>query len=207
MQAVENGGRINEGLFLTDPNLPFDQQMEQLYSRFFNEGLQTGLGYLFSSFHNNFNDVEVTHYRGVTLVNSDKLGQNAWGMTLGSFILSQNVDANPENRIFRHEYGHTLQSRLLGILYIPKVGIPSLTSQRLEDKYGVGFHNHNNTWFEIQANRLGFEYFNQNEPLSLIDRPWDDINYPRDYNQIDDFWWNWSIFNPFPLWWMPYVNQ
>lgn len=206
-QAVESGGRINEGLFLTDPNIPFNQQVDQLVSRFFSEGLQTGLGFIFSSFCNNFSDVEVTHYGGATLVNRDKLGGYARGMTLPPYILSQNLRANAQNLVFRHEYGHTIQSRLFGILYIPRIGIPSLVSQILEHKYSESFHNHNITWFEIQANQLGFEYLSQNEPQSLITRMWRDDLYPRDYNQIDDFWWGYSIFNPFPLWWMLYFNQ
>lgn len=49
-------------------------------------------------------------------------------ISLGHFVFWSTIDApivrvNPDNR--RHEYGHALQSRLLGPLYLPVVGVPS----------------------------------------------------------------------------------
>ena len=49
-------------------------------------------------------------------------------ISLGHFIFWSTVDApiirvNPDNKL--HEYGHALQSRLLGPFYLPIVGIPS----------------------------------------------------------------------------------
>ena len=50
-------------------------------------------------------------------------------VSLGHFVFWSTVDSafvrvNPDNR--RHEYGHALQSRLLGPLYLPVVGVPSV---------------------------------------------------------------------------------
>lgn len=49
-------------------------------------------------------------------------------ISLGYFIFWSTVDApiirvNPHNKL--HEYGHALQSRLLGPFYLPIVGVPS----------------------------------------------------------------------------------
>lgn len=49
-------------------------------------------------------------------------------ISLGHFVFWSAVDSpivrvNPGNKL--HEYGHALQSRLLGPLYLPVVGIPS----------------------------------------------------------------------------------
>lgn len=49
-------------------------------------------------------------------------------VSLGHFVFWTTVDSafvrvNPDNKL--HEYGHALQSRLLGPLYLPIVGIPS----------------------------------------------------------------------------------
>jgi hypothetical protein len=49
-------------------------------------------------------------------------------VSLGFFVFWSTVDApivrvNPDNKL--HEYGHALQSRLLGPFYLPIVGIPS----------------------------------------------------------------------------------
>lgn len=44
------------------------------------------------------------------------------GISLGKYIL---VDTEQETTV-RHEYGHCIQSRILGWLYIPVICIPSL---------------------------------------------------------------------------------
>jgi hypothetical protein len=44
------------------------------------------------------------------------------GISLGDYILLERYD----KVALRHEYGHCIQSRILGWLYLPLVGIPSL---------------------------------------------------------------------------------
>lgn len=44
------------------------------------------------------------------------------GMSLGKYIF---VCDPMDMKLVRHEYGHTIQSELLGWLYIPVIGIPS----------------------------------------------------------------------------------
>lgn len=50
-------------------------------------------------------------------------------VSLGHFVFWSTVDSpvvrvNPDNKL--HEYGHARQSRLLGPLYLPVVGVPSV---------------------------------------------------------------------------------
>jgi hypothetical protein len=75
-------------------------------------------------------------------------------MTLGSYINSQNVKANPENDLlFAHEYGHTIQSEKLGLLYLPLVAVPSILGQGAAEVSWLN-HNHDGEWYETWANRL-----------------------------------------------------
>lgn len=57
------------------------------------------------------------------------------GVSLGNYII---LHPSPSLNDLRHEYGHTRQSRLLGPLYLPVVGIPSL----LRNLYDRLFHRH-----------------------------------------------------------------
>ena len=45
------------------------------------------------------------------------------GISLGNFVY---LRPPVYDRMARHEYGHCLQSRLLGPLYLPVIGLPSL---------------------------------------------------------------------------------
>ncbi len=83
-------------------------------------------------------------------------------ISLGHFVFWTTIDSaivrvNPDNKL--HEYGHALQSRLLGPLYLPIVGIPSslrvvyaaaqhVFTKRPWDGYYAGFP-------ERWADRLG----------------------------------------------------
>lgn len=70
------------------------------------------------------------------------------GISLGKYII---VYKKRESTI-RHEYGHSIQSRYLGPLYLLVVGIPSLIH--------AGFcrcinHDYSDFWCERWADRLG----------------------------------------------------
>lgn len=47
------------------------------------------------------------------------------GISLGGIILLSRA-ASKDERTVSHEYGHVLQSRMLGWLYLPVIGIPSI---------------------------------------------------------------------------------
>jgi len=74
-------------------------------------------------------------------------------MTLGPYINAQNINSVHDDN-FKHEYGHTIQSRILGVAYMTQVAIPSGISE-LSVKLGIGDQSsHDNNWFEIWANQL-----------------------------------------------------
>jgi len=134
---------------------------------------QAMLGNLVSHTRNlsgNVDNVEIRN--GVVLVNdNDPSSRRRWGMTLGPYIDSENIEVGDD--MYWHELGHTIQSRILGPLYITKVGIPSLMSATFgSDEY------HSNSWYEVWANRLG------GVPESN--------EYPRDYRR-NNFWYWWWI--------------
>ena len=60
------------------------------------------------------------------------------GFTLGEYLFytyspdNRVGEAYAEDLLWNHEYGHTLQSRRLGPLYLPLVALPSLASIAIE---------------------------------------------------------------------------
>jgi hypothetical protein len=174
--------KIDMGLFKTDPHRTLLGKAEELYSRFTWELPQTLLGNGFSQVRNMLGHVDdVSYYGGATLINRnegpDKRGLIwEWGMTLGPYINSINMKADPNtDMMFRHEYGHTLQSQLLGPLYITKVGLPSLIGSILD---GWGMNDHRYEWYEVQADRLSYRYFKKYDSDALNSLIWDYNGYP-----------------------------
>jgi RHS repeat-associated protein len=76
--------------------------------------------------NNWFGNVEsITHSDGATLVSTKASG---WGgITVGSIIHAEK-NTTIRSGLFRHEYGHYLQSRRMGPAYLPIIGAPSIMS-------------------------------------------------------------------------------
>ena len=107
--------------------------------------------------HNLFEGVRnVSYYGGATLVETYASG---WGaITLGSYIMAQRgTNAEPNDWLFQHEYGHYRQSQRWGPIYLFGVGLPSLWSANKANNDPS--HIHNNFWAEQNANKRGYEYF------------------------------------------------
>lgn len=85
---------------------------------------------------------------GVTFYQSD--GFNG-GISLGQYLILGKVY---EKKI-RHEYGHSLQSKMLGPLYLIVIGLPSLIWSLLYGPVIPTYFDYN--WFypEAWANHLG----------------------------------------------------
>jgi hypothetical protein len=135
----------------------FQGNIGQIASRFTFESTQSGAGYVFSGIHNIFGGVKsVTYYGGATAVESySPTIFNGGGFTLGSYINGrEDLQANPNNTLFQHEYGHYLQSQHSGFLYISKYAIPSLLST-------LDGGDHDSSAAEQDANIRAFTYFNQ----------------------------------------------
>ena len=82
------------------------------------------------------------------------------GISLGPFIFAEQSDNGSELDIelIRHEYGHSIQSLILGPLYLPVVGIPSLLwanlpyFRNLRSRKHIGYYR---MFIERWASRLG----------------------------------------------------
>ncbi len=192
--------KIDIGGFKTDPNRNDLGRGLQLISRWTWEVPQTMVGKLFSHTRNIFGGVDnVEYYGGATLVNRNNEKKDRGGLTLGPYINSNRLVANPyEDELFRHEYGHTLQSRLVGLFYLTKVGIPSLIGAFLD--YKLGINDHDREWYETQANSMAERYFRNHEPDALKELPWNFDTYPTEYNPS----WYWIFAHPPGLfsWWL-----
>jgi hypothetical protein len=139
---MENAFKIEAGIFLHIPGW---------------ETQQTLMGNIVSHFRNmtgQIDNVEIN--KGSVLVNrkTDETWDK-WGMTLGSYINSKNIDITDD--IYLHEYGHTIQSRILGPLYVSRVAIPSIMSAayayNIKGDYSYGNY-HDLSWYEVWASRL-----------------------------------------------------
>lgn len=82
------------------------------------------------------------------------------GVSLGKYIFVPFTKFTPDSPSFmhyiQHEYGHTVQSRYLGWLYLPVISLPSLIWAGCFDKYrkktGVDYYDF---YTESWANKLG----------------------------------------------------
>jgi len=116
------------GLFKSDPNKRLLGKAWQITSRFTWELPQTLTGiataFLFSHKNN-----KVSQHKGITFIESPSFPGG--GVSLGNYIFT---GQSPEQSLLEHEYGHTKQSRVLGPLYLPLVGLPSVLWATLYSK-------------------------------------------------------------------------
>ncbi len=171
--------KIEMGLFKGD--------FKQIVSRFTWELPQTLLGYTVSGVHNTFDGVKsVTYYGGATAVES--YSENWGGFTLGSYINGhRGLQADPNNSLFQHEYGHYLQSQSSGLFYLQRYALPSLID-------AMGDSNHKYHAVEQDANIRAYKYFMNN--VDGFNATADGINYPNgqwhsDSNPIKGY--NWCL--------------
>ncbi len=155
-QAIKNSVEIDVQLF--DPGTEKAGWGSDLLSRFLLEGVNTFIGYEVSKFTNTFGNVnDVQFYRGVTVLQT----ASEWGaITFGNYIIGdKNIEASRYNPLFQHEFGHYLRSKKLGSLYLIEYGIPSLIDAR-----NNSYEEHNYFWTELDANKMAFNYFNEEYP-------------------------------------------
>jgi len=176
-----NDIKIWGGLFASDPNKSFGGRVWETISRFTWQLPQTLGGFITSHSYNTFGlqgGVESVDYKyGATVLRTRNDG---WGgVTQGSFIVGDNsIEADENNALFQHEYGHYIQSQSMGWAYYPRVGIQSIRSKGDHDFHAV----------EQDANRRAFLYFNKNiegfqDDASLRDdKGWDFWSNPLNIN-------------------------
>ena len=95
----------------------------------------------------------VTYLDGGVAIGSVTTGSKAF--TIGQYSFGpKHYKASWQDNLFVHEYGHYIQSQILGDFYIPIVALPSLGSA-----IGLGKPEHKSRWFEVWASRLGAYHF------------------------------------------------
>lgn len=85
----------------------------------------------------------VTHVKG------------GWGaISLSKYIFAD--DRCYQSNIIKHEYGHSIQSKILLFLYLPVIGLPSLIWNRLFKGYRAKYSKSYYSFYtEAWANKLG----------------------------------------------------
>ncbi|MBP5225658.1 MAG: hypothetical protein J6Z38_08785, partial [Lachnospiraceae bacterium] len=98
---------------------------------------------------------EVFCWHGVVVTEWKKRSSMGLGMFL--FLGHHGIDSY-SSRILVHEYGHTIQSCILGPLYLPLIGIPSFlwaNVKRIGKKWREGRGSYYAFYTEKWANRAG----------------------------------------------------
>lgn len=138
------------------------------------------VGYFWSGIRNCWAD-RVDYWGGATFI-TDENAKDHQGVTLGAFInadikaaipsgLSFNDYVERYDQLYAHEYGHTIQSKVVGLLY-PLIGLLSLGSAIADYELHTG-HNHDVFFTEVMANRFSSRLF----PFYT----WGGSDYPTTY--------------------------
>ena len=79
------------------------------------------------------------------------------GVSLGDYVILDEIYFSQKQYEFtkRHEYGHSIQSKILGIFYLILVGIPSLFNNLMARKFSYFNENYYSLYPEKWANKLG----------------------------------------------------
>jgi len=157
-QRAGNDAKIWGGLFVSDPNKSFFGRVWEVTSRLTWQAPQTGLGFLYNQSVNTITPrvEEVDYFHGATYVVGATRGGNA--VSLGSYISISPIQDDDQAHIrigeggytTMHEYGHYLQSKKSGPLYLLKYGIPSALGDA--------------DWTEHDANTRAANYFQKIDP-------------------------------------------
>jgi len=150
-QRQQNSKMITRGLFKGNTR--------QIISRFTWELPQTIVGFMLAQCYNLFGNVAaVEYYDGLTHIKTT----NTALITIGSYMITSNfggefVKTVPENYDFQHEYGHYIQSQILGPFWFPIIAIPSIISASTD--FSIDGRYHDNYFTEQSANYLSNNYF------------------------------------------------
>lgn len=83
------------------------------------------------------------------------------GLSLGLFYF---IDKYDFEHTHLHELGHTIQNMYFGPLFFPLIGIPSVIRYHYRKqlrKKGKLKTKYDDVWFEGQATKLGYKYFDE----------------------------------------------
>lgn len=153
-QGWTQSWEITGGIFQWNGDQNFGQNLKNITSKLTWEAPQTLAGLTVAQGLNISTVVnDVNYFRGATVLDTDITGGT---FTLGSYI-SGPPGFRPDftDHLFVHEYGHYLQSKRVGPLYLRAVALPSVTD--------IVFwpNRHGTRWYEAQASRLAADYFDR----------------------------------------------
>ena len=159
------------GLYYFDENMAHG--FSQAFTRFTSEALQTYVGYVATQGRNFLGQVDrVDYFCGATYA-TDEYSSDHQGFTLGPYInmyINGKISTDKSFRdwvitsdqMYLHEYGHTIQSQMLGPAYLGIIGLPSLISCSFAhdiDINGTTFYSHDLFYTELSANTYAYLYF------------------------------------------------
>lgn len=128
----------------------------------------------------NVHDVRWGSYRGVTFLlvqNADSQSAVSLGFIIVMYVHHMPSDTESFDHYFHthpicmHEFGHAVDSRLWGWLYLPVIGLPSLISAVRETVQKD--YTHRTFWTERRANRLAARSLQSDGVM------WNDFLFPR----------------------------
>ena len=131
----------------------------QVLNKFTWSGVNSVLGNVVAQGFNLFGGVdEVSSFRGALALSGAT--EDGKAITIGHYSLGPDgYKADWRDNLFVHEYGHYIQSQMWGLAFLPAIGIPSLASAGFIS--GVLGPQHRFRWFEVNASKLGAEYFDR----------------------------------------------
>ena len=180
-QMALNDLKIWGGLFISDKNKKAGGRVWEVVSRFTWQIPQTVIGFLIHQTVNTFRiggGIEKVEYlHGATV---SKHHNNDWGgLTMGNYILGNNrIEAQDDNYLFQHEFGHYLQSQEHGLLWLFDFAIESGISAIINDYY-----QHNAFYTEQNANARSLQYFAKYYGEGYAEIVWNfSLNPITDYN-------------------------
>ena len=158
-QGWTQSWEITLGPFQYSNDLSFGQNIWNTFSKLTWELPQTLVGLTTAQGLNIGTAVnDVNYFRGATVLDTDIEGG---AFTAGSFIVGpQDFRPDFSDHLFVHEFGHYLQSKRLGPLYMNFVALPSITDFNLvDDLFNQDLHDFR--WYEAGASRLAADYFDR----------------------------------------------
>ena len=111
-------------------------------------------------------EAERSFYHGAVVTD---WGRGRGSMGLGMFIFFGHKGTRGEKAVLVHEYGHTIQSALLGPFFMPVIGIPSYTwanMKRFAKIHRSGRRSYFDFYPEKWANACGEHVLHQAAPES-----------------------------------------
>lgn len=100
----------------------------------------------------------VTELDGMLALSGTTNGNSAF--TIGHYSFGpDNYKADWRDHLFVHEYGHYIQSQILGPRYLIAIALPSLASAAFTS--GISGVEHKSRWFEVNASKLGANHFDK----------------------------------------------